>query len=75
MTTQGQCPHFSKTGLKPPRGGQEKMCRACPLRNEKGNCIQDLIDDMGEQVGNEISEAQSEIAAIWRKWNDRKSME
>jgi hypothetical protein len=68
MPNKNACPYYAKTGLSALPGEMETMCRSCPLRNERGDCIQDLIDDMGRKIGNEISEAQSEIAAIWRRY-------
>ncbi len=73
MTTDKEpCPHYAKTGLKPPRGGVEKTCRACPLHNERGDCIQDIIDDMGEQTGDTVTQAAFEVAEIWGQFNERK---
>lgn len=50
------CPHFKKTGLK---SKPEKECLICPLRNEKGDCIKDIMDDRSLEMEQEISE-------IWR---------
>jgi len=56
------CKHFAKTGIKLPRKHEiEDECKVCPLRNKRGDCIKDIIDNYGEGVENEISE-------IWRSF-------
>lgn len=57
------CEHFQKAGWKV--SIPEKECLVCPLRNEVGNCIQDIIDDKGLEMGTEISE-------IWRVFYEQK---
>ena len=74
MPIRDSCQHFAKTGLTPPRGGMEKMCLVCPLRNEGGDCIQDIMDDMGDEVGHKAVVAGYKIAEIWRKFDERKKL-
>ncbi len=51
------CPHFKRTKLPVPEG--ESECSICPLRNKKGDCIKDIVEDKGLEIEQEISE-------IWR---------
>ena len=60
-----ECPHFKKTGIKP-KSSLEKDCSVCPLRNENGDCIQDIIDDKGAEMG-------AGIAEIWRVFYESKN--
>jgi len=57
------CTHFNRTGIK---SSIEKECLVCPLRNENGDCIQDIIDDKGAEMG-------AGIAEIWRVFYESKN--
>ncbi len=58
-----RCEHFKKTGIKG-KHTLEQECKICPLRNAKGECIKDIMDDKGLEIETEISE-------IWRKFYKR----
>ena len=59
------CEHFARTRIKLPAGHKvEAECRVCPLREESGDCIKDIYQDMGEQT-------EKRTAEIWRKFYER----
>ena len=61
------CEHFARTKIKlPAKHSPEQECRICPLRNDTGNCIKDIMDDKGLEIETEISE-------IWRRFYEDKS--
>lgn len=57
------CPHFKKTKLLVPEGKEE--CSVCPLRNKKGDCIKDIVEDKALEIEAEVSE-------IWRVFYARR---
>ena len=59
MSKKQGCRHFKRTGIT--ASSIEEACSICPLRNEAGDCIEDIIQDKGEEMG-------AEIAAIWEKF-------
>ncbi len=60
------CKHFAKTGIKLPKGHEAEVeCRVCPLRDNNGDCIKDIYQDMGEKTEEKVSE-------IWRRFFERK---
>ena len=64
MTAKKTCQYFTVAGLQRPHGGMEKMCAMCSLRDETGNCIQDIIDELGDDVAALVGKAQLEIWKI-----------
>ena len=57
------CEHFRKTGLK--AKNLEEECRICPLRNEKGDCIKDIMEEKS-------SEMETEVSQIWERfWRNK----
>ena len=59
------CRHFTKTGIKLPKGHKiEAECKICPLRDDNGDCIKDIYQDMSEQTEERVSE-------IWRRFYER----
>ena len=60
-----RCSHFAMTGIKlKVKHTPEEECRICPLRNEKGDCIKDIMEEKSSEMETEISE-------IWRCFYDR----
>lgn len=60
-----RCKFFLMTG-----GGRlvpyYKECKVCPLRNAKGDCINDIMDD-------HCLEMSEEIGAIWKGYFEKRS--
>ena len=59
------CEHFKKTGIKLGTHNPEDECRICPLRNKKGDCIKDIMDDKGLEM-------EAEISGIWQRFYKEK---
>lgn len=61
MAKEWHCEEFERTGLPRP-ATIEKACKICPLRNEKGDCIKDIVDDLANDLSDKASK---EISLIW----------
>ena len=60
-----RCKHFLRTGrarVVP----FYKECKVCPLRNEDGDCPNDIMNDWSEHAGEKISK-------IWSDYFEKRS--
>ena len=65
-----RCKHFAKTKIKLPlRHTIADECRICPLRNKKGDCVEDITDDLGLTVKDKLDERDE----IWRRFYESKN--
>ena len=61
-----RCSHFAMTGIKlKVKHTPEEECRICPLRNEKGDCIKDIMEEKGLEM-------EAEVSQIWERfWRNK----